>query len=261
MPGCAHCPRLLPLQEFSPTGSLPLSQPRAYFREIRLSTSPALPQHAALIRAVDLGFALLLAPVWAPLLILGIVAAALFQGAPVFYLAERLGQGGKVFRMRKLRSMVRNAERLGPAVAASDDPRITGVGRVLRRTKVDELPQFLHVLSGRMSIVGPRPEAPAYLRHYTAEGFRSLEAKPGITGYGALYFFAVEQAIPRADFEDRYIRDLLPTKLLLDERCWTDLQARPLRTTFGLLLLTLSAVSGRGLARLSPARIEARFLR
>jgi lipopolysaccharide/colanic/teichoic acid biosynthesis glycosyltransferase len=218
------------------------------------------PPGRAYLRAVDLGFTLLLAPLWAPLLLLGTIAA-LFQGFPVFYRANRLGRGGKVFRMLKLRTMVRHAERLGPAVSAGDDPRITTVGRLLRRTKLDELPQFLHVLSGRMSIVGPRPEAPDYLRHYTPAGLRSLEAKPGITGYGALYFFSAERNSPTAEFEERYVRDLLPTKLLLDERCWLDLQAEPFRTTVRLLGLTLGAVIWRGAARLSPPQLEARFLR
>jgi lipopolysaccharide/colanic/teichoic acid biosynthesis glycosyltransferase len=216
---------------------------------------------AALLRAVDLGFALLLAPIWAPLLLFGAAAAALLQGLPVFYRAERLGQDGKVFRMLKLRTMVPSADRLGPSVSTSVDPRITRVGSILRRTKVDELPQFLHVLSGRMSIVGPRPEAPGYLRYYTPEGLRSLQAKPGITGYGALYFFSAERNAQAADFESRYIRELLPTKLLLDERCWLDLQSHPLRTTLNILLLTASAVLLRSSPRFSPAQLEARFLR
>jgi lipopolysaccharide/colanic/teichoic acid biosynthesis glycosyltransferase len=210
---------------------------------------------------VDLGFAVLLAPIWVPLLLLGVMAAAAVQGLPVFYRAERLGRDGKVFRMLKLRTMVPGAEHKGPAVSASDDPRITGIGRIVRRTKLDELPQFLHVLSGRMSIVGPRPEAPAYLRHYSPAGLRSLRAKPGITGYGALYFFSAERSVPTEDFEDRYIRELLPIKLLLDERCWHDLQARPFRTTLLLLVLTLSAVVRRGSPAFSPDQLQARFLR
>jgi lipopolysaccharide/colanic/teichoic acid biosynthesis glycosyltransferase len=213
----------------------------------------------AYLRAIDLAFALVLAPLWAPLLVLGVLAAVT-QGFPVFYRANRLGRHGKSFRMLKLRTMVQNAEQLGPAVSTGDDPRITSVGRFLRRTKVDELPQFLHVLSGRMSIVGPRPEAPDYLAHYTPAGLRSLEAKPGITGYGALYFFSAERSSPAADFEQRYLRELLPTKLLLDERCWLDLQARPFRTTLELLGLTLGAVALRGAASLSPSQLEARFL-
>jgi lipopolysaccharide/colanic/teichoic acid biosynthesis glycosyltransferase len=211
------------------------------------------------VRLVDLAFALLLAPIWAPLLLLG-MAAALTQGWPIFYRADRLGQSGRVFRMLKLRTMVRDADRQGAAVSAGDDPRITRAGRLLRRTKLDELPQFLHVLSGRMSIVGPRPEAPAYLRYYTPAGMRSLDAKPGLTGYGTLYFFSAERDASTQGFEQRYLRDLLPTKLLLDEQCWIDLQARPLRTTVHLLVLTLDAVALRGASRLSPAQLQARFL-
>ncbi len=221
----------------------------------------ASPARAARIRVVDLGFAVLLAPIWVPLLLLGVLAAVLPQGLPVFYRAERLGRDGKTFRMLKLRTMIPAAADMGPAVSASDDPRITRTGRILRRTKLDELPQFLHVLSGRMSIVGPRPEAPAFLRYYTPAGLRSLQAKPGITGYGALYFFSAERTTPSDDFERRYIRDLLPTKLLLDERCWVDLQAKPFRTTLTLLGLTLSAVIRRNSAKLSPAQLQARFLR
>ncbi len=220
-----------------------------------MSPSP----RSAYLRAVDLGFALLLSPCWAPLLLLGVIAA-MFQGFPIFYRANRLGRDAKVFRMLKLRTMVRNAERLGPAVSTGGDVRITAIGRLLRRSKLDELPQFLHVLSGRMSIVGPRPEAPEYFRYYTPAGLRSLAAKPGITGYGALYFFSAERDSSSADFEERYLRDLLPTKLLLDERCWIDLQARPFRTTLRLLGLTLATVALRGAAQLSPAQLEARFL-
>jgi lipopolysaccharide/colanic/teichoic acid biosynthesis glycosyltransferase len=219
------------------------------------------PARTALIRVVDLGFALLLSPLWAPLLLLGVAAAAVRQGSPVFYRAERLGRDGKVFRMLKLRTMVPSAEQMGPAVSASNDPRITPLGSILRRTKLDELPQFLHVLSGRMSIVGPRPEAPPYLRHYTPAGLRSLQAKPGLTGYGTLYFFSAERQAPTEDFESRYIRELLPTKLLLDERCWLDLQARPLRTTLLLLGLTLCAIVLRDSASFSPAQLQGRFLR
>jgi lipopolysaccharide/colanic/teichoic acid biosynthesis glycosyltransferase len=214
----------------------------------------------AQIRAVDLGFTLLLLPLWGPVLLLACLAA-LLQGFPLFYHAKRLGENGKPFRMLKLRTMVRNAERLGPAVSTGTDSRITRVGKLLRRAKLDELPQFLHVLGGEMSLVGPRPEAPEYLRYYTPAGLRSLEAKPGITGYGALYFFSAERRSSSADFEERYLRELLPTKLLLDERCWLDLQARPLRTTVELLWLTLVAVLLRGADSLSPAQLEARFLR
>jgi lipopolysaccharide/colanic/teichoic acid biosynthesis glycosyltransferase len=188
-------------------------------------------------------------------------AAALSQGLPVFYRAERIGRRGQIFRMLKIRTMVRDAERLGPPVSSSTDSRVTAVGRILRRLKLDELPQFLHVLRGDMSIVGPRPEAPEYLGYYTPAGHRSLEAKPGITGYGAIYFFSAESSHPGGDFEEQYIRELLPTKLLLDERCWVDLQARPLSTTLRVIVLTLGAIVQRRSARWSPLQVQNRLLR
>ena len=187
-------------------------------------------------------------------------AALASQGLPIFYRAERMGRGGTTFRMLKLRSMVPDADRRGPAVAASSDARITPVGRLLRRTKLDEFPQFLHVLKGDMSIVGPRPEAPTYLKHYSEAGLRALAAKPGITGYGALYFFSAERSNQGGDFEERYVRDILPTRLLLDERCWLQLQARPLRTTVRLLGLTARLVLLKGSTPASPAQLAARFL-
>jgi lipopolysaccharide/colanic/teichoic acid biosynthesis glycosyltransferase len=212
------------------------------------------------VRAIDLGLTLLLAPIWGPLLLLGMAAALVSQGRPIFYRAERLGKDGTTFRMLKLRTMVRHADRQGPAVASSADVRITPVGRILRRTKLDELPQFLHALKGEMSIVGPRPEAPSYLEHYTEEGLRALAAKPGLTGYGALYFFSVERSVQGGDFEDRYVREILPTRLLLDERCWTELQARPLRTTLRVVFLTVRLVLLKGSMPTSPSQLAARFL-
>jgi lipopolysaccharide/colanic/teichoic acid biosynthesis glycosyltransferase len=202
------------------------------------------------IRVVDLGFAVLLAPLWVPPLLLGMTAAAIFQGFPVFYRAERLGRHGRVFRMLKIRTMLRDADRLGPRVSGSEDVRITGVGRVLRGTKIDELPQFLHVLSGAMSLVGPRPEAPSYLPFYTSAGHSSLTVKPGITGYGALYFFLHERGPSPEEFETVYVRELLPQKLVLDDRCAREVRLRPLRTTARLVGRTVLAVLSETMGRL-----------
>lgn len=219
------------------------------------------PPAAGRLRLLDLGFTLLFAPVWCPLLLLGMSAAALSQGLPVFYRAERIGRRRQTFRMLKIRTMVREAERLGPGVSSSTDLRVTAVGRILRRAKLDELPQFLHVLRGDMSIVGPRPEAPAYLPYYTPAGHRSLEAKPGITGYGALLFFSAEASLPADDFEEHYVHELLPIRLLLDERCWLDLQARPLWTILRVIALTLAAIVQKRSAGLSPLQLQNRLLR
>jgi lipopolysaccharide/colanic/teichoic acid biosynthesis glycosyltransferase len=209
-------------------------------------------------RAVDLGFALVLAPIWLPPLLLGIVAAAISQGFPVFYRAERLGRHGRVFHMLKIRTMVRDADRLGPAISGSHDARITRVGKVLRATKIDELPQFLHVLSGEMSLVGPRPEAPSYLPFYTSPGHSSLRAKPGVTGYGALYFFLHEDHSGPEEFETFYVRELLPRKLVLDERCARELSVRPFRTTARLVGRTVLVVLSESVAGIALGGLLAR---
>lgn len=197
----------------------------------------------------------MLMPLWLPLLGLAMMSAGLAQGRPVFYRARRLGGGGGVFQMLKIRTMVRDADRRGPPVSGSEDPRITRVGRVLRRTKLDELPQFLHVLSGRMSVVGRRPESPAYREYYPADG-ELLAARPGLTGYGALYFFlCAESGADAADFEAYYVRDVLPHTLQLDQQCHAELSAAPFRTTVAMLGWTLCAVVHRTLAVPLPLRL------
>ncbi|MCX5643957.1 MAG: sugar transferase [Phycisphaerae bacterium] len=102
---------------------------------------------------------------------------------PVFYRQERVGQGGKVFTLGKFRTMIDDAEKhVGPVWATKDDDRVTPVGRILRRMRIDELPQIYNVLRGDMSLVGPRPERPFFVeRHKALQGTR-LAVKPGLTG-------------------------------------------------------------------------------
>ncbi|MBQ6391527.1 MAG: sugar transferase [Eggerthellaceae bacterium] len=113
------------------------------------------------------------------------------DGGPVFYNAERVGMGGEEFIMYKLRSMKVNAPDLvmedGSTYNGADDPRMTRVGRIMRKTSVDELPQFLNVLKGDMSVVGPRPDLKRETELYEGEESRKLTVKPGITGYAAVY--------------------------------------------------------------------------
>jgi undecaprenyl phosphate N,N'-diacetylbacillosamine 1-phosphate transferase len=118
-----------------------------------------------------------------PLLLLIAVAIKLRSPGPVFYLQERAGLRGKRFRMRKFRTMVEGAEEIGTGLyVAEEDPRITRVGRILRRFSLDELPQLLQVLTGEMSLVGPRPALPYHVESYTAQQSRRLLMRPGLTG-------------------------------------------------------------------------------
>lgn len=111
---------------------------------------------------------------------------------PVFYNAERIGQNGKLFKMYKFRSMYVNAPDIrladGSTYNGEDDPRVTPVGRIMRKTSIDELPQFLNVLLGNMSLIGPRPDPPDWLDKYPDDIRIFLTVRPGITGYSQAYF-------------------------------------------------------------------------
>ena len=162
--------------------------------------------------AALLGLILLL-PV---LLIVGILIV-LDSPGPVFYLGDRIGKDGKPFKIFKFRTMVINADQMGSALTHGGDPRVTRVGRVLRQWKMDELPQLINVLRGEMSIVGPRPESPGYVEHYTPEQRQVLGAKPGITGLTQIKFRHEESLLNQyKDRERAYIDTIMPYKLALD---------------------------------------------
>lgn len=139
------------------------------------------PRYPAGKRVFDIVAALLLAPLWVPALALASCAVLLSMGPPIFFRQQRPGLGGRLFTMYKLRTMLPCTE-CGEAALASDPARVTRLGRFLRRTSLDELPEFLHVLSGRMSLVGPRPLLPEYLPRYTSHQARRHELPPGMTG-------------------------------------------------------------------------------
>lgn len=110
----------------------------------------------------------------------------------IFYKAKRIGQGGKMFGMNKFRSMIMNAPDIrlanGDTYNGDDDPRVTKVGKFMRKTSIDEIPQFLNVLNGTMSFIGPRPDTPDFLHVYEEEYPAILKIKPGLTGYNQAYF-------------------------------------------------------------------------
>lgn len=138
------------------------------------------------------------------------------DGGPIFYGGSRIGKDGQPFKILKFRTMVLNADQLGPAITTGDDRRITSVGRVLRATKLDELPQILNVLKGEMSLVGPRPEAPVYVALYTPEQRRVLSVRPGITGLAAIEYRHEARLLRDATLADVYEREIMPAKLKLD---------------------------------------------
>jgi lipopolysaccharide/colanic/teichoic acid biosynthesis glycosyltransferase len=151
-----------------------------------------------------------------PLLALIAVAVKLSSPGPVIHRARRVGQGGHVFTLYKFRTMVADAARTGPAITGGDDPRVTPVGRVLRRSKLDELPQLINIVIGNMSLVGPRPEDPGYVRLYSAHQRRVLEVKPGLTSPATVLHRDEESMLIGQDWEQRYRTEILPEKLRIE---------------------------------------------
>ena len=138
-----------------------------------------------IIALIALPFVLLIILIVAPFIIAD-------DGFPIFYNAKRVGQNGKLFKMYKFRSMKNNALDIrlsdGSTYNGEDDPRVTKVGKFLRTTSLDEVPQLLNVLTGKMSLIGPRPDPPDWLEKYPEDIKVFLKVKPGITGYSQAYF-------------------------------------------------------------------------
>jgi lipopolysaccharide/colanic/teichoic acid biosynthesis glycosyltransferase len=139
-----------------------------------------------------------------------------FDGGPVLYAGRRVGLDGKPFGMYKFRSMVLNADRIGGSSTPDDDPRITPVGRMLRRYKLDELPQLINVLKGEMSIVGPRPQVQWAVDLYTPEQRAVLSVPPGITDYASVRFPNEGEILKGSTDPDRdYMEKIHPEKMRL----------------------------------------------
>jgi len=154
--------------------------------------------------------------VLAPLLAAVALAIKMESRGPVFYRGVRAGRYGKPFRIFKFRTMVMNAEALGSASTAEDDRRITLVGRVLRKVKLDELPQLLNVLRGEMSLVGPRPQVTWAVEQYTAEERTILRVRPGITDPASVQFRNEGEMLRGSTDPDKdYFEKIHPEKMRL----------------------------------------------
>jgi exopolysaccharide biosynthesis polyprenyl glycosylphosphotransferase len=166
--------------------------PNGFLSVGRIARSPRLRPVLAVKHLVDVIGTLLVLLVLLPVLV-GVAIAVRLDGGPAFFTQTRVGRGGRTFKMIKFRSMVVNAEAVkqqlmdanegaGPLFKLRNDPRITKVGHVLRKYSLDELPQLFNVLTGSMSLIGPRPCLPAEAATYTSEARRRLAVKPGLTG-------------------------------------------------------------------------------
>jgi lipopolysaccharide/colanic/teichoic acid biosynthesis glycosyltransferase len=180
---------------------------------VAIASAPPVAR-AALKRTLDVVVSALALVVLVPVLALIAAAVALDGPGPVFYRAERVGFRGRPLRMLKFRKMRTDAG--GSLLTVADDRRLTRLGALLARTKLDELPQLWHVLRGDMSLVGPRPESPDFVRRFPAEYALILSVRPGLTGYTQLAFAREGLILDAGDPERDYVRRLLPQKIALD---------------------------------------------
>ena len=206
-------------------------------------TGPAVRAKRCFDVVISLGLLIALLP----LIVLIGACVRVLSGPPTIYRARRAGRHGACFQMLKFRTMVAGAG--GPRITGVADDRVTGVGRVLRRTKLDELPQLVNVLRGEMSMVGPRPEDPRFVALYTDEERQVLSVRPGVTSPAALEYWDEARLLkaPENQRELDYVREVMRVKLALD---LDYVRRRTLWLDIAVLVRTVHAVlRPRGAAR------------
>ena len=178
-----------------------------------------------------------------PLLAIVAVFIKLDSRGPVFYKGIRSGQFGKPFKIFKFRTMIPDAGKVGGPSTALNDPRLTRIGRFLRKYKIDELPQLINVLCGEMSFVGPRPQVEEYTKRYSDEEELILSVRPGLTDYASLRFINLDEFLGDDDVDEKYLREVEPEKNRLrleyvrNQSFWTDVK---------ILIRTVVALLGMG---------------
>ncbi len=192
-------------------------------------------------RAIDLTIVIPSLMLLSPLFLVIAVCIKICSPGPVLFRQRRVGWRGEIFEICKFRTMVADAAGQGPKVTAATDPRITSLGRLLRRSKLDELPQLINVLRGTMSLVGPRPQVPKFVEHYP-DDLRAiiLSVRPGITDPAAIAYRNEEELLAGADNPERsYIDRILPHKLAMYERY---IRRRTIATDMWIILQTIGCL-------------------
>jgi len=170
-------------------------------------------------RLFDILFSLMILILFLPFgIILSLLIVIETKGG-IFYKQERIGKNGIPFYLLKFRSMRTDADKLGKLTIGMRDPRITKIGYFIRKFKLDEFPQFINVLKGEMSIVGPRPDVKEYVDLYSSEERKVLEVKPGITDYASLEYFEESDLLAKSSNPEKtYIEEIMPAKLKLNQK-------------------------------------------
>jgi lipopolysaccharide/colanic/teichoic acid biosynthesis glycosyltransferase len=184
----------------------------------------------ALKRIFDIVISLILFFCIWPLFVVVAVAVKLSSPGPIFYRGVRSGLYGKPFRIYKFRSMVIDAEKLGGHSTALNDPRLTPIGKFLRKHKLDEIPQLFNIILGHMSFVGPRPQVENYTKLYSNEEKIILTVRPGLTDYASIRFMNLDAILGDENIDEKYFREIEPEKNRLrikyakEHNFWIDLR-------------------------------------
>jgi len=163
-------------------------------------------------RTFDLILALLTLSLLLPLFLIIAAFIRAQTPGPIFYRGVRTGLHGKPFRIFKFRTMVVNAEKMGGPSTALNDPRLTPIGKILRKYKLDELPQLINIIRGEMSVVGPRPQVQKYTNAYMDEEKIILTVRPGLTDYASIKFINLDSILGDEKVDEKYIREIEPKK-------------------------------------------------
>lgn len=178
--------------------------------------------------------------IFSPVLIIVSLSIKLYDSGPVFYRAPRTGKNNVPFKMFKFRSMVLNADKIGAASTTLSDPRITPMGRFLRKHKLDEIPQLFNVLLGQMSIIGPRPEIKKFTDLFNEQEKMILSVKPGISDYASVKFSDEGKILEGSDDPDKaYFELIRPKKIELQLQY---VKEKSLATDLKIIFLTLAAI-------------------
>ena len=181
-------------------------------------------------RLFDLLFSLIGFIIALPFLLVISLLIKINSPGPVFYRGIRSGLNGKPFKIFKFRTMVVGAEKLGGHSTGFNDPRLTRIGKFLRRAKLDEMPQLINILKGDMSVVGPRPQVQDYTNRYKGEEKMILSVKPGLTDYATIEFINLDKILGDEEVDEKYLREVEPKKNYLrlryakEHSFWIDLK-------------------------------------
>ena len=193
-----------------------------------------------MIRLFDIFFSALGLILLSPLFIVLYVLIKTSSKGGAFYVQERIGKDGKPFGLYKLRTMRTGSDSEGLLTIGEHDNRITRIGYLLRKTKIDELPQLLNVVKGEMSLVGPRPEVRKYVDLYTEEQRKVLSVRPGITDYASIEYVNENEILSKTDDPDRvYIEEVMPDKIKLNMKY---LENYTIREYFKIIFLTFKSL-------------------